>query len=87
MQTGLNLTRPNLTGPSSESILTEEAASHSLQDCQDREEVESSVDALEAVRFPQTTGNLFDQEWTQEHHENQTEGVVDQNHSVPANTI
>lgn len=86
MQTGLNLTRPNLTGPSSESILTEEAASHSLQDCQDGEEVESSVDALEAVRFPQTTGDLLDQEWTQKHHEHQAEGVVDQHYSVPADT-
>lgn len=63
-------------------ILTQKASSHRLQHRENGEEVESSIDALEAVGLPQTTGNLLHQEWPQHHHEHQAESVVDQHYCV-----
>lgn len=63
-------------------ILTEQSSTHRLQHGEDGEEVQSCIDALEAVRFTQTTGNFLNQQRAQQHHEHQAEGVVDQHDGV-----
>lgn len=49
-------------------VLTEQSSSYSLQHSEDREEVQSSIDALKTVGFAQTTRHLLHQQRTQHHH-------------------
>lgn len=63
-------------------ILTEQSSTHCLQHGEDGEKVQSCIDAFEAVGFTQATGNLFNQQWAQQHHEHQAESVVDQHDGV-----
>lgn len=66
------------------SLLTQQPSTHCLQHGEDGEKVESSIDAFEAVRLPQATGDLLHQEWPQHHHQHQAEGIVDQHYCVSA---
>lgn len=63
--------------------LTEEASSHGLQHGEDGEEVEGCINAFKSVRPPQTTGNLLHQERPKQHHQHETEGVIDKYNGVP----
>lgn len=45
--------------------LTEQPSTHGLQHSEDGEEVQCCVDALEAIRLAQTTGNLLDKQGAQ----------------------
>lgn len=62
--------------------LTEQPSSHGLQHSEDGKEVQRRVDALEAIRLAQTAGDLLDQQGTQQHHQHQAEGVIDQDDGV-----
>lgn len=63
--------------------LTEEASSHGLQHGEDGEEVECCINAFKSVRPSQTTGNLLNQERPKQHHQHETESVIDKHDGVP----
>lgn len=62
--------------------LTEQPCPHGLQHSENGEEVQSSVDALEAIWFAQTAGYLLHKQRAEHHHHHQTKGVVDQHNGV-----